>query len=323
MLESTGERLVPAASYGELVHAEHVARYLLAARLTGGGRVLDAACGEGYGSAMLAAGGAASVVGVDIDPATVEHARESYGLDFRVADVAKLPFADGVFDLVVSFETIEHVSEPERALDEMARVLAEDGLLLISTPNVSEYLVDNPFHVHEFEAEEFTQALDARFAHVGLLYQQNFITSAIFHSHQLSPSNSSQSFALDVANLASITTDRALYLLALCGRRELPELTGNVAALAGIYEAHALASRATEAERLLGEWTKRASRAEHNQDEWEARASRAEHNQREWEARAREAERQNAALRHTLDSTAWRLIQPLRRVGAAIRGPRD
>ncbi|MDP1850210.1 MAG: class I SAM-dependent methyltransferase, partial [Solirubrobacteraceae bacterium] len=123
-LEATGERLIPEAYAGSVVLAEHLARYRLAARLAPGRDVLDAACGEGYGSAMLAAAGAASVVGIDIDAATVAHARERHGIDARQGDVGRLPFDDATFGLVVSFETIEHVAEPERALDEFRRVLA-------------------------------------------------------------------------------------------------------------------------------------------------------------------------------------------------------
>ncbi|HEY7074261.1 MAG TPA: class I SAM-dependent methyltransferase [Solirubrobacteraceae bacterium] len=285
MLESTGERLVPAASHGELVHAEHLARYRLAARLAGERRVLDAACGEGYGCALMAAAGARSVVGVDIDAATIEHAGASYGLDFRVADVAALPFADGVFDLVTSFETIEHVRDPERALDELARVLADDGVLLISTPNVAEYLEDNPFHVREFLPEEFAQALGARFPHVARLYQQNFIAAAILDAERLALDDAGRAVPLDAAKVAGVAPERALYLIAVCSRRPLPALAGDVAVLADVYEAHELAAE-----------------------------------RRAWQERAHEAERQNAELRWTLDSTAWRLIQPLRRLGSALRG---
>jgi ubiquinone/menaquinone biosynthesis C-methylase UbiE len=137
-LDATGERLIPEAYAGEIVLAEHVARYRLAGRLAPGRRVLDAACGEGYGTAMLAAAGAASVVGVDVDEQTVAHARRRYELDVRVGDVGRLPFADAAFDLVVSFETIEHVPDPEAALNEFTRVLAPDGLLIVSTPNARE-----------------------------------------------------------------------------------------------------------------------------------------------------------------------------------------
>ena len=99
MLEVTGERLLPEQQRGELVHAQHLARYRFAAQFARGRRVLDAACGEGYGTAILAAAGARAAVGVDIDQPTVDHARAKYGLDFERADVAELPFEDGSFDL--------------------------------------------------------------------------------------------------------------------------------------------------------------------------------------------------------------------------------
>ena len=126
-LAATGERLVPDQQHGELVHAEHLARYRLAAQLARGRRVLDAASGEGYGSAILAAAGATSVTGIDLDRDAVDHAGARYGLNFEVADVAALPFPEASFDVVVSFETIEHVPDAVAALREFRRVLAPRG----------------------------------------------------------------------------------------------------------------------------------------------------------------------------------------------------
>src|SRR5439155_17032663 len=97
MLEVTGERLLPDRQRGELVHAQHLARYRFASQFARGRRALDAACGEGYGTAMLVAAGASEAVGIDIDQTTVDHARTKYGLDFERADVGELPFEDGSF----------------------------------------------------------------------------------------------------------------------------------------------------------------------------------------------------------------------------------
>jgi SAM-dependent methyltransferase len=305
-LEATGERLMPEAFAGELVLAEHVARYLLAARLAPGRRVLDAACGEGYGTAMLAGAGAARVVGVDVDEETVAHARRQYGLDARVGDVGELPFADGEFDLVVSFETIEHVPDPEQVLSEFARVLGDDGLLLVSTPNAREYLVDNPFHVRELTPEELIDALESRFAEVRPLYQQNFLTSAIFDAGTLALADREQRLDLESRKVAGVEPGRELYTLALCGPAGLPALPADVAVLSDVYEAHELAHRAAEAERILRDWHERATEAERLVGEWQARAT--------------EAERQTAELRATIEriagSLSWRLTRPLR----AMRG---
>jgi len=216
-LEATGERLIPEVYAGQVVLAEHLARYRLATRLAPGRRVLDAACGEGYGSAMLAAAGAGSVVGVDIDEQTVAHARSRYGLDMRVGDVAELPFADGEFDLVVSFETIEHVADPEAAIGEFARVLAPAGLLLVSTPNPREYLVENPFHERELTPEEFTAALEAHFPTVSPLYQQNFFASAVLDAERLARGDGHAWEPLEAAKVVGVEPGRALYMLALCG----------------------------------------------------------------------------------------------------------
>jgi SAM-dependent methyltransferase len=305
-LEATGERLIPEDAHGELVLGEHLARYVLATRLAPGRRVLDAACGEGYGTAMIARAGAVSAVGVDVDQATVAHARGRYGLDFQTADVTAMPFEDGTFDLVVSFETIEHVADPQRALDELARVAGPDGLVLVSTPNAEQYLQPNPFHVRELTPDEFLAALGARFAEVRPLFQQNFLTSAILDVAALAADDGEAPLRLDARKVAGVEPGGELYTLALCGPPGLVSLEADVAVLAGVYEAHDLAAQ-------LREWQARATEAERQAKHWQEA-------QGEWEARAREAERQNAELRATIDriaaSLSWRLTKPLR----AVRG---
>jgi len=135
-LTFTGERFLPSCS-GEIAY-EHWHRYAFARQFVGGCHVLDAACGEGYGTALLGAV-AATVVGVDIDADAIAHAAARYGITDRVrfleGSCADLPLADAAFDVVVSFETIEHVEaeDQSRMLAEFARVLKPDGLLIIYT----------------------------------------------------------------------------------------------------------------------------------------------------------------------------------------------
>lgn len=167
-LPFTGERFVPGVR-GE-IWVEHWHRYHFAARFAQGRRVVDAACGEGYGSALLAAT-AASVVGADISPEAIAHARAAYAglpnLRFVQAPCTKLPIEDESVDLLVSFETVEHIREQEEFVDEIARVLAPDGLLLLSCPNKREYSdrrgFANEFHVKELYREELEALVARRF----------------------------------------------------------------------------------------------------------------------------------------------------------------
>jgi len=169
-LEMTGERFVPGAA-GEIWY-EHWHRYLFASPLVAGREVLDVACGEGYGSALLARS-ARRVTGVDVASDVVAHARARYAshtnLTFREADCAALPFADASFDAVVSFETIEHVAAQQMFLDEVRRVLRSDGIFILSCPNKVEYSdkrgVVNAFHVRELYRDELSALLAPRFEH--------------------------------------------------------------------------------------------------------------------------------------------------------------
>lgn len=162
--EPTGERMVP-ESADLLTFWEHVYRYAFACRFVKDKRVLDIACGEGYGAAALQRAGAAHVTGVDISEAVCVHARSKYGIDAKPGTAEKIPLGNASVDIIVSFETIEHVPHPSHFLDECVRVLAPGGRLIISTPNKNVYgqEVPNPYHCSEMTEEEFTAALRTRF----------------------------------------------------------------------------------------------------------------------------------------------------------------
>lgn len=187
MMEFTGERLVP-GKVNSCIHYEHLHRYVFAASLATGRRVLDLGSGEGYGAALLART-AESVVGVDISQEAVAHACVTYGesnVRFVCADARRLTFAAGSFDLVVSFELIEHMAECEALLDEAARVLRPNGLLVISSPNKRFYHLhdqgqsENSFHVRELEQEELETLLAARFPKRRILAQNIALGSFIW-----------------------------------------------------------------------------------------------------------------------------------------------
>src|SRR5262249_28254969 len=157
---------------------EHVHRYLVAREYAKGKDVLDIACGEGFGSAILAKA-AWTVVGVDIASEAIEHAAICYRLgnvQFKQGSCAEIPLDNDSIDLVVSFETIEHHDEHKAMMAEIKRVLRPDGLVIISSPDKKEYSIlpnyRNPFHVRELFKEEFEDLLRAYFKNVALLSQR-------------------------------------------------------------------------------------------------------------------------------------------------------
>jgi ubiquinone/menaquinone biosynthesis C-methylase UbiE len=166
-LTFTGERFTP-ENRGAIWY-EHWHRYCLALPLARGRRVLDAACGEGYGSALLARE-AAHVVGVDVGADAIGHAQTRYrasNLAYVQGSVTALPLPDASVDLIVSFETIEHLALQREMLAEFRRVLAGDGALMLSSPNRPVYNedgnVENEFHVRELDRNELKALLDAGF----------------------------------------------------------------------------------------------------------------------------------------------------------------
>jgi len=175
VLEPTDERMVPESADRDTFW-EHVYRYAFACRFVAGKRVLDIACGEGYGAAALQKAGAAQVIGVDVSEVTCFHARKKYGLDARPGTAEEIPLADKSVDVIVSFETIEHVSNPGRFLDQCARVLAPGGRLVISTPDREIYTnrlgARNRHHCSEMTEDEFTASLHARFQDVHFYTQR-------------------------------------------------------------------------------------------------------------------------------------------------------
>ncbi len=190
-LKWSGERYIPGVP-GD-IEVEHKHRYHLAVGIAKNKVVLDLACGEGYGTAMLSTV-AKQVVGIDISQDTVLHANSKYNnssIEFKLGDCQSLPIEDNSIDLVVSFETIEHHDKHHEMLSEIIRVLKPDGLLLISSPDRDEYAKtrtgDNEFHVKELSAQEFTDLLKMYFKRVDFYAQRVVNASAISPADKTSP----------------------------------------------------------------------------------------------------------------------------------------
>lgn len=187
-LPFTGERYVPELSGN--VELEHLHRYFVSNYFVKGKKVLDIACGEGYGSSLLS-NTASIVIGVDISESTILHARERYvrsNLKFIVGDCSTIPIADKSIDVVVSFETIEHHENHELMLSEFRRILRPNGILLISSPNKEEYSdktgYKNLFHIRELYFDEFYKLIKRHFDYQSSFGQRIVFGSLIMSMHR-------------------------------------------------------------------------------------------------------------------------------------------
>jgi SAM-dependent methyltransferase len=233
-LDGGGERYVPELHRGTMLEPEHHCRYEWIAPLASGRDVLDAGCGVGWGSLILASNGARSVVGVDIDESAIVNARERAAedardhaapeTDFVRGDLRRLPFDDGSFDLVACFEAIEHVEEPSEVVNELRRVLRRGGILAVSSPNRGIYPEGNPFHLHELTTSELTEALESCFQNVSVYRQQTYVGSFV----SVAVPNSDSRPAADAdARLMVLSDDSArdaIYSVGLASDCELPSV---------------------------------------------------------------------------------------------------
>jgi GT2 family glycosyltransferase/SAM-dependent methyltransferase/glycosyltransferase involved in cell wall biosynthesis len=237
LIEWTGERCVPWAPDVQVVY-EHYHRYLWAGSVLAGRRVLDLGSGEGFGAAILA-DTATHVVGIDIDERTVEHSQLNYAaqnLEFSVGSALDLSaYEAGSLGAVVAFEIIEHVRDQERVLAEIARVLADDGLLVVSTPDRRIYSEvsghSNPFHERELGYDEFLELLGREFSDVSV-WGQRTITGSHLRSLDGQPGEAGATDAADfylerAGEEWRIAGDpAALYLVALASKAPLPARAG-------------------------------------------------------------------------------------------------
>jgi len=173
-----GERQV--ARTLDRIRADHLGRYrFAAARISSGERVLDMACGVGYGSYLLATESAAGrIVAVDIEAKAIDYGRRHYHddrIDFVCGDALEVELPAGTYDTGISFETIEHVPQPERLLQRFGKLLRPGGRFICSTPNQAVMPFDKtifPFHLQHFTEAQMRKMLDVAGFQVDEVYSQ-------------------------------------------------------------------------------------------------------------------------------------------------------
>ncbi|MHB8123081.1 MAG: class I SAM-dependent methyltransferase [Desulfuromonadaceae bacterium] len=223
-LESTGERYVP--SVRGRIELEHKHRYFMAQQLAKGKTVLDIACGEGYGTALLSEV-ADRVIGVDIEPTVVAHAAKKYqgkNITFVAGSCSGIPLISCSVDLVVSFETIEHDDDHTKMMAEIARVLKPEGILILSSPNKKEYSdiphYANPYHKKELTFDELSTLLSQHFQNI-LVYGQRIIYGSL-----IAPINTNTKTEFCTYKKAGSSfhymdgLDRPLYFIAIASKEE-------------------------------------------------------------------------------------------------------
>jgi ubiquinone/menaquinone biosynthesis C-methylase UbiE len=225
-MEFTGERYMPSVS-GDIKY-EHLHRYALCSHFIKGKSVLDIASGEGYGSALLAKI-ANSVIGVDISTESIHYAQEQYhnydNLEFIMGSCDSIPLTEESVDVVVSFETIEHHDRHDEMICEIKRVLKQDGVLIISSPNRLIYSDEsnhsNPYHVKELYYEQLVDLLCSHFKYVKIYGQKMASASFVF---PLTTQNEvdMKSYTGDIDNLAEkvCLLENPLFYIAVCSEIE-------------------------------------------------------------------------------------------------------
>lgn len=204
-LKMDGERFLPWMD-DAVINYEHLHRYRFAKEFVKDKKVLDLACGVGYGSFMLAEN-ACGVIGIDIDEVAIRHAVSRYAcikenLKFIKGSVTNVPLEDKqIFDVIVCFESLEHINEHDKLMKETKRLLKETGIFIVSTPNklhsdLSNY--KNPFHFKELYLDEFRDLLSHNFKQVFLYGQKAYPSSNIFSFHK--GSTVSKNFAIEKGN---------------------------------------------------------------------------------------------------------------------------
>ena len=323
-LKATGERFIPEAYHGEIA-AEHYHRYLFARELVADRDVLDIACGQGYGSALMAST-ARRVTGVDVAIEVIHYARKTYNtnerLSFLVGEATHIPLPDASVDVVVSFETIEHIVEHAEMMREIKRVLRPDGMLIMSSPDKYRYSVltgyTNPFHTKELFADEFAAMIGTYFTYVALGGQRSMFGSGLFFSEGNTAALSFERNGDGFETAAGIPA--AMYCIAVASDAPLPTLFNGVY-IDTVTSSDAVVNverRLNERETELSRLNDRHNQLVHERDRLASELGLTQRAltdvQKRVEAAIAYAESADQRARALENSTIWRATKPFRDV---------
>jgi ubiquinone/menaquinone biosynthesis C-methylase UbiE len=247
-LENDYERMVPEFHKETLMYAEHITRYLAAKPIVKGKTVLDIASGSGYGTKMLAED-AEFVYGVDVNETAINYSNKKYksnNIKYLVGDGVSIPLEDKSVDVVVTFETIEHIKDYKKFLVEVKRVLKDDGIAIVSTPNDVEFAEGNHFHLHEFKYKELVGLLDVHFKNMKPYFQSTWKYVSIGTEDELRDDVKG-----DILNLTHKTQEQHLYFYLLCSNRDITENVEHIGALGEHYSDRLLQEQRTELEERI------------------------------------------------------------------------
>ena len=231
-MEFTGERFLSNLnSENTQINYEHWHRYLYATKLVENKVVLDIACGEGYGSYLLSQY-AEKVIGVDVDQIAINNAEDNYNndnLEFKQGSASDIPIdGEAIFDIIVSFETIEHIPEEAQKcfLEGVKRLLKPGGFFIVSTPDKLTYSdipnYKNEFHVKEFYVDEFKEFLGSYFKNYIFMGQRCYQGSYVWDLDN--PIETTSEYRLDYSDGRFQPTEKQksnLYVLAVCSDSEI------------------------------------------------------------------------------------------------------
>lgn len=230
-LKFTGERLIPEINKGEAFFYEHLIRYLFACQFVKHKVVLDAGCGVGYGTYILSRyGNAQEAVGIDISQKAVDYAKSKYKLanvKFKKGNLEELAYVrDKSIEIIVGFEVIEHLQNQEKFLMQVKRIIKNEGIFIVSTPNKFTQPRGNLFHTKELYPQELFLLLKKNFKHVEVFHQAFEFAEIIKAEREKTSFSLKENFVQTKRLTYTPPPDlkKTQYLLAVCSDKKIPQV---------------------------------------------------------------------------------------------------